>query len=79
MCPLTLWTVGHSTRSLPEFLAILAAYRIEAVADVRRFPGSRRQPQYNQPSLAVRPHTAGIDYIHSRPGGPAPAGVGRRE
>ena len=59
---LTVWTVGHSTRSLPEFLATLAPYGIEAVADVRRFPGSRRQPQYNKPTLAAALHAAGIDY-----------------
>ena len=70
---LTVWTVGHSTRSLAEFLAILAPYGIEAVADVRRFPGSRRQPQYNQPALAVALHTAGIDYIS------IPALGGRRQ
>jgi uncharacterized protein (DUF488 family) len=67
------WTVGHSTRSLPEFLAILAPYGIEAVADVRRFPGSRRQPQYNMPVLAAALHTAGIDYIS------IPALGGRRQ
>ena len=61
--PLTVWTVGHSTRSLPEFLAILARHGIEAVADVRRFPGSGRQPQYNKAALATALHAAGIDYI----------------
>lgn len=60
---LTVWTVGHSTRPLSEFLAILAPYGIEAVADVRRFPGSRCQPQYNKPVLAAALHAAGIDYI----------------
>lgn len=60
---LTVWTVGHSTRSLPEFLAILERYGIEAVADVRRFPGSRRQPQYRGPALEAALRAAGIDYI----------------
>jgi uncharacterized protein (DUF488 family) len=69
----TVWTVGHSTRSLPEFLAILAAYEIEAVADVRRFPGSRRLPQYNKQVLATALQTAGIDYIS------IPALGGRRQ
>lgn len=54
----TIWTVGHSTRPLEEFLDVLAAYRIEALLDVRRFPGSRRQPQFQaealEGSLAVR-------------------------
>ena len=47
----TIWTIGHSTRSLGEFLDLLAHYRLEAVADVRRFPGSRRQPQYAEAAL----------------------------
>ncbi len=47
----TIWTIGHSTRSLDEFLDLLAHYRVEAVADVRRFPGSRRQPQYAEAVL----------------------------
>jgi hypothetical protein len=51
---LTVWTIGHSTRPLKTLLALLEHYRIEAVADVRRFPGSRRQPQYAQGSLSVR-------------------------
>ncbi|SDR63545.1 Protein of unknown function, DUF488 [Rhizobiales bacterium GAS113] len=42
----TIWTIGHSTRPLGEFLDLLARYRLEAVADVRRFAGSRRYPQY---------------------------------
>jgi uncharacterized protein (DUF488 family) len=45
--PVTVWTIGHSTRPLEALLAALKAYRIEAVADVRRFPGSRRLPQFD--------------------------------
>lgn len=45
---LTIWTIGHSTRSLDEFLALLAHCRIEVVADVRSFPGSRRCPHYGR-------------------------------
>jgi uncharacterized protein (DUF488 family) len=47
----TIWTVGHSVRPLDEFLDVLAAYDIELVADVRRFPGSRRLPQYAAAAL----------------------------
>jgi uncharacterized protein (DUF488 family) len=39
----TVWTVGHSTRPVPELIAILATHGVELVADVRRFPGSRRR------------------------------------
>lgn len=61
--PLTVWTVGHSTRPLADFLAVLAAYRIEAIVDVRRFPGSSRQPQYQRPVLEAALRGAGIDYL----------------
>lgn len=47
-----IWTVGHSTRSLQEFLDLLAAYQIELIADVRSLPGSRKFPQYDQDTLA---------------------------
>jgi uncharacterized protein (DUF488 family) len=49
----TIWTIGHSTRTISAFLALLRDFGLEAVADVRRFPGSRRQPQYAQAALAA--------------------------
>ena len=49
---LTIWTVGHSTRPIEELLAVLDAHGIELIADVRRFPGSRRLPQYQADALA---------------------------
>lgn len=60
--PPTVWTVGHSTRDSDEFLALLSAYRIELVADVRRFPGSRRLPQFEASVLAERLAADGIAY-----------------
>jgi len=57
-----LWTVGHSNRPLESFLEVLAAYRIELVADVRRFPGSRSQPQYQRQTLESALNAAGIYY-----------------
>lgn len=60
---LTVWTVGHSTRSLEDLLAVLHRYQIEAVADVRRFPGSNRQPQYRRPVLEAALGAAGIGYV----------------
>jgi uncharacterized protein (DUF488 family) len=47
----TIWTIGHSTRPIELFLAALTAFGIELVADVRRFPGSRRQPQFGAEAL----------------------------
>ncbi len=60
---MTIWTVGHSTRGLDEFLALLASHRIEAVADVRRFPGSRKYPHFNRDALAVSLLAAGLEYV----------------
>ena len=51
--PATIWTIGHSTRTLEEFLGLLSEYRIEAIADVRRFPGSRRYPYFASDALAA--------------------------
>lgn len=60
--PTTIWTIGHSTRTLEEFLALLAEYRIEAIADVRRFPGSRRHPYFASEALAATLPAHGIAY-----------------
>jgi uncharacterized protein (DUF488 family) len=46
-----IWTIGHSTRLLTDFLGLLAAFRIQTLADVRSFPGSRRYPQYGRQAL----------------------------
>jgi uncharacterized protein (DUF488 family) len=59
----TVWTIGHSTRTIEEFLAVLSAYDIEAIADVRRFPGSRRLPQFSGPALEQALGDRGIAYI----------------
>jgi uncharacterized protein (DUF488 family) len=59
----TIWTIGHSTRSIEEFLAVLAAHDIEALADVRRFPGSRRLPWFGAEALAKSLAEQGIAYV----------------
>jgi uncharacterized protein (DUF488 family) len=58
----TLWTIGHSTHSVEEFLQLLAVWKIETLVDVRRFPGSRRHPQFNDTVLAQSLAAAGIIY-----------------
>lgn len=58
----TVWTVGHSTRTSAEFRDILAAYSIELVADVRRFPGSRRLPHFAGPALEADLNVSGMEY-----------------
>jgi uncharacterized protein (DUF488 family) len=59
-----IWTVGHSTRTIDEFVSLLAAHSIIAVADVRQFPGSRRYPQFNKETLAKSLAVHGINYMH---------------
>lgn len=49
--PATVWTIGHSTRSLEQLVELLRHHQIEAIADVRRFPGSRRLPQFGEAAL----------------------------
>jgi len=58
----TIWTIGHSTRAIDEFLGVLAAYDIELVADVRRYPGSRRVPQLGEAALESSLAERGIAY-----------------
>ena len=58
----TIWTIGHSTRPLDAFVAALAAHGVELVADVRRFPGSRRLPQFQGPALEAALAAHGVGY-----------------
>ncbi len=58
----TVWTIGHSTRSIDEFISVLDAYDIELVADVRRYPGSRRLPQFSSEALENSLSDCGISY-----------------
>ena len=60
----TIWTIGHSNHAVDVFVEILASEGIELVADVRRFPGSRRHPQFEQQALSGRLADAGIRYRH---------------
>ncbi|MEO6798879.1 MAG: DUF488 domain-containing protein [Rhodanobacter sp.] len=50
--PVTIWTIGHSTRALEEFVELVHEYKVEAIADVRSFPGSRRYPHFASEALA---------------------------
>lgn len=59
----TVWTVGHSSREPEEFYRLLESYNIELVADVRRFPGSRRRPEYSSAMLEAALAARGISYI----------------
>ena len=61
---ITIWTIGHSTRSGEEFSEILLAHEIKVLVDVRSFPGSRRYPQFNREVLAASLAKLGIEYRH---------------
>lgn len=56
------WTVGHSTRSCEAFIALLKHHGVQAIADIRRFPGSRRLPQYMSEHLESSLAAHGIAY-----------------
>ncbi len=58
------FTIGHSTRSIDEFIALLRESAAELLIDVRRFPMSRRYPQFNKEELAVSLNQHGIAYLH---------------
>jgi len=61
---LTIWTIGHSTRAIEEFIELLGENQIAILVDVRRFPGSRRLPQFNKAELAQSLTNAGVHYEH---------------
>lgn len=58
------WTIGHSTRTLEELIEMLHSFKIEMVADIRSYPGSRRYPQFNKESLEVSLPENQIQYVH---------------
>ena len=59
-----IWTIGHSTRTADEFLALLRASNIGGLADVRTIPRSRRHPHFGRELLDTRLKEEGIDYRH---------------
>ncbi len=61
---LTIWTIGHSTRTLEEFINLLRNHQIETLVDVRQFPGSRKFPHFNKGVLHDALVAAGIRYAH---------------
>ena len=61
---MTLFTIGHSTRALDEFVQLLQADNVDRVADVRAAPGSRRMPHFARAALADELLLRGIEYAH---------------
>ena len=62
--PGVIYTVGHSTREFGEFLGLLTSHQVGQVVDVRRYPASRRHPQFAREALATALAHAGLAYRH---------------
>ena len=58
------YSIGHSSRSVLDFLNLLAIHSLSRLVDVRRYPGSRRHPQFTRDALKESLRSAGIDYVH---------------
>ena len=63
---MSILTIGHSTRTLEDFLGILRAYGVGLIVDVRTIPRSKRHPQFNQDVLSESLRGSGIDYVSMR-------------
>lgn len=61
-----LWTIGHSTRSLEEFVELLKENGIELLVDIRSLPGSNKFPHFNQENLEKELPKSGIDYTYMK-------------
>jgi uncharacterized protein (DUF488 family) len=61
-----IFTVGHSTLPIKQFIALLKAYGIERLVDIRTVPRSRRNPQFESTALADSLSAEGIEYVHLR-------------
>ncbi|MDB5802692.1 MAG: hypothetical protein JWN73_14 [Betaproteobacteria bacterium] len=59
----TIYTIGHSTRPVEEFIGLLEAAGVRVLADVRAYPASRRHPQFGRAALAESLGARGIDYL----------------
>ena len=59
-----IYTIGHSTREINEFIDLLKINQIEVLSDVRKLPGSNKYPHFNQDQLASSLSSAGILYVH---------------
>lgn len=60
----TIYTIGHSTRTIEDFVTLIKAFEIEIVVDVRTMAGSRRNPQYNEDALEACLRDNAISYVH---------------
>jgi uncharacterized protein (DUF488 family) len=63
---LTIFTIGHSTRPIAEFIELLQSDGVAQLLDIRTIPKSRHNPQFNSDALAASLHAAHIQYIHMK-------------
>ncbi len=61
---LTVYTIGHSTRTQADFISLLQHYGVATLVDVRKIPRSRHNPQFNLEELATALPRSGITYVH---------------
>jgi uncharacterized protein (DUF488 family) len=61
---MTIFTIGHSTRSFEQLVALLRENGVQRLADIRRYPGSRRYPHFSRDALSQSVPAEGIEYIH---------------
>lgn len=73
-----MFTIGHGARTSEELLACLVEAGVGTLVDVRRFPGSRRHPQFNRDVVAATVEAAGIAYVHAEALGGRRSGGGER-
>jgi uncharacterized protein (DUF488 family) len=60
--PPAVLTIGHSNHPLERFLALLTQHEVEALVDIRRFPGSRKHPHFHRDNLAAALPKSGVEY-----------------
>jgi uncharacterized protein (DUF488 family) len=60
--PGAVFTIGHGTRALDDFVSVLTTAAVDRLVDVRRYPGSKRNPQFSRPSLEAGLSGAGVVY-----------------
>ena len=73
-----MFTIGHGARTSDELVACLAEAGVATLVDVRRFPGSRRHPQFNRDAVATAVEEVGIAYVHAEALGGRRSGGGER-
>ncbi len=63
---IVVFTIGHSTRSIKEFVELLQSNGVRQLIDIRSIPRSRRNPQFSTEALAASLRDAGMEYVHLR-------------